>query len=194
MRFVQAFSRRNQKGYSLVEALVVVALIGMFSVIAVPNFIQLYRTSQLKSSMRNFTSDIRWARQKAVSETIVVVCSFPPVGTTSTDYRFYRGRLNSSGAVETATLATLNDSAGQPIVKTFEQNVYFNSTNFTDSVDTTGVRAGDTGYIDVVFLTNGTLQTAAGTPTLQIRTSKPIPFPAYNINFSIAGGLRAVTP
>jgi prepilin-type N-terminal cleavage/methylation domain-containing protein len=190
---MQALPRRGEKGYSLVEALVVVALIGLFSVIAVPNFIQMYRSNKLKSSLRNFTGDLRWARQKAVSETIVVVCSFPPVGATSTEYRFYRGRLDIDGEVDEATLATLNDSGGNQVARNMEEDVFFNSTTFTDSVDTTGVRAADTGYVDIVFLTNGTLK-ATGTPQVQITTDKPIPVPTFNVNFSVAGGLKAERP
>lgn len=187
-------SRNGQRGYSLVEALVVVALIGMLSVIAVPNFIQLYRSSMLKSSMRNFTTDIRWARQKAVSETAVIVCSFPPVGSTSNTYRFYRGRLDINGAVDEDSLATLNDGAGNPIVRTMERDVYFSGTTFTDTVDTTDVRAADEDYLDIVFLTNGTLLTAAGNPQVVIRTDRTVPFPVYNVNFSVAGGVRVVRP
>lgn len=193
MRLDTPEPRPKQRGYTLVEALVVVALIGMLSVIAVPNFIQLYRSSKLKSSMRNFTADIRGARQRAVSETMVVVCSFPPVGAASNTYRFYQARL-SGGAIDPTTLAAIPDGRGDPLVKAMDQDVYFSSTTFTDSVNTTAIRAADAGYLDIVFLTNGTLRTAAGTPQVQIRTDKPVPFPVYHVNFSVAGGVKVERP
>ena len=191
MRVDHGVSRQN-KGYSLVEALVVVALIGIFSVIAIPNFIQMYRSSKLKSSLRNFTADYRWIRQKAVTETTVLIISFPPAGTSSDSYRFYRGRLQPNGTV-TAN-AVLRDGRGVPMVRTLEQTVYFSSTNFTDTVNTTALRAADTNYRDIVFLTNGSLRAAAGTPQVQMSTSVPIPFPTYIVDFSIAGGVKARKP
>ena len=41
-------NRTNQRGYTLTEALVVVAIIGMISLVAVPNFIALYRGAKMK--------------------------------------------------------------------------------------------------------------------------------------------------
>lgn len=59
--------RRHQRGYSIAEMLVVVAIIGIFSLIAVPQFISIYRASQTKASLRDFTSSVRRARQLAVT-------------------------------------------------------------------------------------------------------------------------------
>ncbi|MGK2858377.1 MAG: pilus assembly FimT family protein [Thermoanaerobaculia bacterium] len=192
MRVLQAFSRRGQRGYSLIEALVVVALVGVFSVIAVPNFMQMYRSSRLKTSLRNFTTDVRWARQKAVSEATIIIVSFPPVGATSDNYRFYRGQRQPDNSI-TAT-DFFRDGAGNPVARTLEERVFFSSTNYTDDVDTTALRSTDEDYLDIIFLSNGTLLTAAGTPQVQITTDMPIPIPTFNVNFSVAGGVKAERP
>jgi prepilin-type N-terminal cleavage/methylation domain-containing protein len=58
---------RRQSGYSLVEILVVVGIIGIISLVSVPNFINMQRAGKLKTSLRNFVSDIRTMRQRAVT-------------------------------------------------------------------------------------------------------------------------------
>ena len=39
---------RNQRGYSLAEVLTVVAIIGILSLVTVPNFISLYNSGRIK--------------------------------------------------------------------------------------------------------------------------------------------------
>ena len=55
----------TQAGYSLTEMLTVIAIIGMLALVMVPNFISFYNSNKMKSSMRNFTTDLRSARQLA---------------------------------------------------------------------------------------------------------------------------------
>jgi len=59
--------RPTESGYSIAELLTVVAIIGILSLIAVPQFASMYRSSVTKSSMRDFTSALRKARQLAVT-------------------------------------------------------------------------------------------------------------------------------
>jgi len=58
----------SERGYSLAELLTVVAIIGILSLVAVPQFASMYRASVTKSSMRDFTSTLRKARQLAVTK------------------------------------------------------------------------------------------------------------------------------
>src|SRR3954470_18670744 len=59
--------KRSDAGFSIVEMLTVVAIIGVIALVVVPNFAQYMRSGKLKSSMRQLTFDIRSARQRAVS-------------------------------------------------------------------------------------------------------------------------------
>ena len=60
-------SARQQRGYSLVELLTVMAIIGVLSLVTVPAFINFGKTARLKNSLRQVSSDVRFARQRAVS-------------------------------------------------------------------------------------------------------------------------------
>jgi len=70
----------KEAGYSLIEALVVLAIVGMISLISVPNLVAINRSNQLKASLRIFTNDIRLARQRAVTRTRQVKLSFATGG------------------------------------------------------------------------------------------------------------------
>ena len=59
---------RSPNGYSIAELLVVVAIIGMMSLITVPAFINYQRSAKVKSAMRNVMSDLRNSRTAAVSQ------------------------------------------------------------------------------------------------------------------------------
>src|SRR5437763_7997603 len=70
--------RTSQSGYSLVEMLMVVAIIGIMSLIVVPNFVQYYRSIKLKTAMRRLANDLRNARQRAVTRNAMVMISYKP--------------------------------------------------------------------------------------------------------------------
>ena len=58
---------RAQAGYSLAEMLVVVAIIGVMTLVTIPAFLTFYESNKAKASMRNFTSDLRRVRQLAIT-------------------------------------------------------------------------------------------------------------------------------
>ena len=70
--------RSSQRGYSLTEMLTVVAIIGIMSLIVVPNFVQYYRSIKLKTGMRRLANDLRAARQRAVTRNAMVMISYKP--------------------------------------------------------------------------------------------------------------------
>src|SRR5436309_322557 len=60
-------SDRRQQGYSLVEMLVVLAIIGLMSVITIPQFINYQQSMKLKSALRVLNNDLINARQLAIT-------------------------------------------------------------------------------------------------------------------------------
>jgi Tfp pilus assembly protein FimT len=58
--------RESQLGYSAVELVVVVGIIGIFTLAAIPNFLQMYRQNELRVGARTFASDARFVRMQAI--------------------------------------------------------------------------------------------------------------------------------
>lgn len=68
--------RRLQGGYSLVELLVVVGIIGAFSLITIPSVLNYQRMSVMKGASRTFANDLRRARAMAATKNTNVVVTF----------------------------------------------------------------------------------------------------------------------
>ena len=57
----------SQLGYTAVEMVVVVAIVGLFTLAAIPHFLQMYRSNQLRTGARTFASDVRFTRMQAIT-------------------------------------------------------------------------------------------------------------------------------
>ena len=174
--------RQNaQHGYSLAELLVVVAIIGMISLVSVPAFMQYRESTKMKASMRQITNELRSARHRAIERNRPVKFSFRE-GVDAAEYRRYDG--NTGG-----TTWALN--AGPKYV---ENVVRIDSSTFADLGTADGLK-------DIIFLPDGTVQdwatytaTESGTKVSKIvmRTKSKIPTNQYTIYFQPNGSVRAV--
>lgn len=170
--------RRNSAGYSLTEMLVVVAIIGIMALIAVPNFIQYYRASKLKSSLRLLTNDLRNARQRAVANNSMTKLTF------QTDVSGGSYTILESTDKRPITDAT---KVWSPYVgpKTLEKPTFLTNTNF--------VPIGTDTLPGVVFSNDGAVQLPAGVNpgTVDIKTSDLIPVNKYTISVYPYGKVTA---
>lgn len=66
----------SQLGYSAAEMIIVVAIVGLFTLAAIPNFIQMYRSNELRTGARTFASDARWIRMQAIKNARPTKISF----------------------------------------------------------------------------------------------------------------------
>ena len=162
---------QSSAGYSLVEMLVVVAMIGIISLVTVPNFISLYRASRMKSSLRNLTTVLRNARMLAVSRQERTKVSYT---TSGTHYAVYESK--DSGTTWTQVGSD----------RDLEPRVYFSTTStFTDQ---------DTDTLpDVIYMPNGTVNPVPDATTssgnVVIRTDDDIRSNEYTININLNGRL-----
>lgn len=169
---------QQQRGYSLTELLTVVAIIGILSLVTVPNFISLYQSSRVKGVVRTFTSDVRNVRQQAIAGNQRTRMAFDATGKSWTTYREVRDittNTNSWVVIRTGHLGEV---------------VNFNNTSFIDRPDSTG----DSGRPDIIFQSNGTVDmtgipNAQQPPWLELRTSQRISKTTYRLTFQPAGNI-----
>ncbi|MBW3565033.1 MAG: prepilin-type N-terminal cleavage/methylation domain-containing protein [Acidobacteria bacterium] len=167
-------TNRGQAGYTLAEALVVVAIIGLVSLVTIPNFVGYMRGQRVKNAAREFVMDLREARQTAISEYHPTKIAFES-GTDKRTYRLFDGVYDTSADGGIAWT-----EVGQ--TEMFE-TVYFGTTTFPDSADTDD-------YLDIIFLTNGSVSMPSVESTLQVRTDLDVARPIYTVTVSRSGRIR----
>ena len=170
--------RLDQRGYSLAEALVVVAIIGMVTMIAVPNFISLYRGAQVKGAVMRFSNDLRAARQRAVTTYRPVMVS---VGTTSAERYSYWISTYDGSAWTTATKRDLEPESAPTMKKVYFSD--FPANGYTDSVNSDDRR-------DIIFETNGGVRAPPENPLMRIRTDLNIPKSVFTITVHGSGSVK----
>lgn len=159
--------QRGTRGYSMVELLTVVAIIGVLSMIGVPAFMNYRKSQSFKNSMRTFTTDIRAARQRAVSTTTWVrIGNMVNAGTAPEQFAQYE----ISESRDRGTTWTLLDTKG------LEKRTTFDGTP-----------------ADLIYLPNGTLQLPPGTfsTTVTLKSLDTIAKPTYAIDLSVTGKVSA---
>src|ERR1700686_1579287 len=116
--------KSHQTGFSLVEMLTVVAIIGILALVTVPNFINFYQSNKMKVAMRNFTSDIRTMRQMSISQGVQTRITFTPAATNTSSSRAYDFWLgNSNFNTTTWTQITQPDPTKKALSKGYTRHV-----------------------------------------------------------------------
>lgn len=185
---------RRNAGYTLAEVLVVVAIIGILSLITVPAFMNFQRAGIFKSAMRTFASDLRGARTNAIKRARDIRIELTPGAETAAGAKQYRAyEMNDASAWVAITprqafTAAIDNGVGDTI-KTVNGPVWFDSAT---SLPTTFTG----GNPNIVFHPNGTID-IAGTGTEAVVTmvtkSDELFTNQYNITISASGQIRTWT-
>lgn len=140
--------RVAMRGYSLVEILVVVAIIGVMSLVTVPQFIAYRQTAALKGALRNFNADLRNARQLAIARYVQVRMEFPD----DKNYAFYyrSGPTDTWHTMPQELLMALRISGVYQNRKKLNDPMTYITNTFTD--------LNGNSQPDIIFNTDGSVQ------------------------------------
>jgi prepilin-type N-terminal cleavage/methylation domain-containing protein len=171
-------STQAERGYSLAEALVVVAIIGVISLVSVPNFMAMYRSGKIKAGIRLLSTDVRAARQRAVTTYRPTMVS---LGTTATEkYSWFVYDWNGTAWVQR------KEGVLEPETSVDNRVVYFTAIGFPD-VEPAGALDGRP---DIIFETNGGIRNPPADPTFKIRTDANIAKNEFVVSVSPAGSVK----
>ncbi|MGJ7493747.1 GspH/FimT family pseudopilin [Variovorax sp. RT4R15] len=69
-------SDRQQTGFTLIELMVVVAIVAILTMIASPSFVGLIQTNRVSAELNSFVGDLQFARSEAIKQGVPVsVCA-----------------------------------------------------------------------------------------------------------------------
>jgi type II secretory pathway pseudopilin PulG len=184
MKDLRSLRSSREAGYSLAEALVVLAIVGMISVIAIPQFLTYQRAGRLKVALRNVTGDLRAARQRAVSQGHLVRISFS-LDATRGSYQMYDGVTDSAGVTTWTALYPI--AVPGEIGKDLDPTVrFYNSLALPTFADLDA----DT-YRDIIYQSNGTIQGGTeGNVYLRFNQDLDVPVTQYKIEVMSSGMLK----
>jgi prepilin-type N-terminal cleavage/methylation domain-containing protein len=184
-------TRSRQRGYTLAEALVVVAIIGLITGVSVPFFVNYLRQNRIRSSASYFETALRYARQRAVTRHTLTRVSFLP-NTDPGQYTIWDGNLDSTGTLTSWTVV-------QPKIHYLDKGVTFANDAAEavgDGYDSSGsVTAAADGQPDIVFGIDGSATNPADATkppgTLWLKTNfTSINFNQYQIQMLTVGTMK----
>lgn len=168
-------NKTSQRGFSMMEILFVVAIIGVLMLVTIPNFINMRKSTIVKGGMRQFTNDLRAARQRAVTASSLVRVSY-----VSGNRLYY--------VLESTNDGTNWSLIGSQNPRYLPENVYLeNSTGTSEFPDS--VNDGGLGTLpDIVFERNGVARVPNGLGKVLLKTTyTDVPKPEYTISVRTTG-------
>jgi len=164
-------NRQKSAGFTLVEAMTVIAIIGILVGIAVPSYRDMIERNQLKQAAESLKSDIQFARTEAIKRSQNIVVSRSPGSAGSWCYGLNVNNACDCTQAESCSIRTVSGSNFSPAV-TMNASASSNSTfNFRrGTVGANGVTFSSSKYAArVVFSDVG--RTRICTPSGSARIS-----------------------
>ena len=135
---------RNNNGFTIVEALVVIALVAVVAALAAPNIVKWRRAAQLRGAAENLKGDLELAKLKAIQESGTVSVLF-----SAGDYRMFMDN-NRDGIPDPTGNSTFRQRSLPPGV-----TIDLEQTAFGSPSDNARFYAGGTARPGHVQLVNG---------------------------------------
>jgi type IV fimbrial biogenesis protein FimT len=142
-------SMRKDKGFTLLEMMVIIAIIGIVSAIAIPNMFSFATNMRLRSASRDLFSNFQQTRIKAIRQNSRWAVRF-----TTSGYRVENCGLdnNCTAATDNTIVKTVNMSQEYPgvsITSTTNVLVEFNSEGTSTTGTTTLANSGGSSSVIV---------------------------------------------
>jgi prepilin-type N-terminal cleavage/methylation domain-containing protein len=160
----------SERGYSLAELMVVVAIIGIFSLVTIPAMTNFNRMNKVRAAVRELNSDLRAVRTLAITQSAPMTITI------------YTGKYETAGQNKDLR-ARYDLPEVVPLtrrIKRLDDIVYF---------------VGDENESETItFLPNGTIQGMVGvtTRTIQLSSDYELPNDDVTITFSPSGSFKTV--
>lgn len=198
--------KSREHGYSIAEMLVVVAIIGLLSLVTVPAFMSFRNSNKMKTSVRLFTGDLRAARQRAITRAHQVLITYATTanGATPANYQrtyyLYEGNLPSGSTTWTPIVNTIQGTGVRATAHSLEDVVYFpmpaaaTPQTFDDTLacTPTGCSNGADNRPDIIFFPDGHAQVPVSSTVGQVTLliDAKIPQKQYLVEISPSGNVK----
>ena len=137
--------KKNQ-GITLIEVLVVIAILGILASIAVPSYQDMIERNRLKQAAESLADDLKFARTEAIKKSNSVTLVF---NNTSTCYGITTGGACVCTTTGSCDLKTVDVSqfsgitmTGNPVTFTFQRGTTTNSASITTTINSAHYQAG----------------------------------------------------
>jgi prepilin-type N-terminal cleavage/methylation domain-containing protein len=178
----------SSRGYSIMELLVVVAIIGIVTLVAVPAMLQLMPQYRIRSAASETAANMRMIRQRAIATRTPHRVSFD-----FTRNRYYYSFLNTPNADLTlnANWTQLAFDGRNPAPGNNAQWVNVTAVQLTGSTNSfkdVVCIAGNTadGYVDLIYMRDGSVSNkqACGAAATTVLTFSPAPAVVFSVDSS----------
>ncbi len=149
---------KNSAGVTLLELIVVIAIVGILAAIAVPSYVGVTTTNRIATEVNSFVSDLQFARSEAIKKgQSVTICSSTDGSTCSASVNWHTGWIVFSDDVGNG------DRAAAEVLSRVRQTFIVGTVNdtFIASGSTKAIKFNREGFATLSATTTFTLHNSS---------------------------------